>query len=125
MHYAEGSAMPPLLLKLVFNRIANQRAPFFIRAVLRQVSKQVQKGFIDPQLALHIGFWEAELAKHSWFAGGEFTAVDIQMSFPVEAAAARLGYEGKYPRLQSFLERIHARPAYRLALKRGGPFALA
>jgi glutathione S-transferase len=125
MHYAEGSAMPPLLLKLIFGRIAKEPAPFFIRPILKQVSKRVQAVLVDPQLALHAGYWEDELGKHDWFAGDAFTAADVQMSFPVEAAASRVGFGEKYPKLQGFLSRIHARPAYRRALERGGPYALA
>ncbi len=125
LHYAEGSAMPPLLLKLVFNRLASQPAPFFIKPLLRQISKRVQDSYIDPQLALHMGYWEKELSKTSWFAGEEFTAADIQMSFPVEAAASRAEFGDRYPRLRAFLERIHARPAYRRALERGGAYELA
>lgn len=125
LHYAEGSAMPPLLLKLVFNRLASQRAPLFIRPILKQISKRAQDTFIDPQLSLHMGYWEAELSKSNWFAGADFTAADIQMSFPVEAAAARAKAGEKYPRLGAFLERIHSRPAYLRATERGGPYALA
>jgi glutathione S-transferase len=125
MYYAEGSAMPPLLLKLVFGQIAKQRAPLLIRPILKQISKQVQDALIDPQLATHIGFWENELCKYTWFAGEEFTAADIQMSFPAEAAAARAGIGERYPKLQGFLDRIHARPTYQRALERGGPYALA
>jgi glutathione S-transferase len=125
LHYAEGSAMTPLLLKLIFGRIAKEPAPFMIRPVLRQISKRVQNVLVDPQLALHIGYWEDELGKSPWFAGNAFTAADIQMSFPVEAAAARAGLGGRYPKLQSFLKAIQARPAYKRALERGGPYALA
>jgi glutathione S-transferase len=125
LHYAEGSAMPPLLLKLIFRRIAKQPAPFFIRPVLKQISKRVQDTLVDPQLALHIGYWEGELEKYPWFAGDAFSAADIQMSFPVEAAASRAGLDGRFPKLQDFLGRIHSRPAYRRALERGGPYALA
>jgi len=124
LHYAEGSAMPPLLLKLIFSKLAKQRAPFFVRPILKQVSSRVQQMLVDPQLATHIGFWESELGKHTWFAGETFTAADIQMSFPVEAATIRAPFGGKYPKLQSFLERIHSRPAYKRALERGGPYDL-
>jgi glutathione S-transferase len=124
LHYAEGSAMPPLLLKLIFGQIAKQRAPFFVRPILKQISSRVQQLLVDPQLSTHISFWESELGKHSWFAGEAFTAADIQMSFPVEAAAIRAPFEGKYPKLQSFLERIHSRAAYTRALERGGPYSL-
>ncbi|MBV8633399.1 MAG: glutathione S-transferase, partial [Burkholderiaceae bacterium] len=91
LHYAEGSAMPPLLLALVFSRVANAPAPFFVRPIARAIAAKVRKGFIDPQLKLHLDFLEAELGKNTWFAGDEFSAADIQMSFPVEAAAARGG----------------------------------
>jgi glutathione S-transferase len=125
LHYAEGSAMPLLLLKLVFSQLARQRAPFFVRPILKQVSSRVQKVLVDPQLATHVGYWEGELSKHVWFAGEAFTAADIQMSFPVEAAAIRAPFSGKCPKLQSFLDRIHSRPAYKRALERGGPYRLA
>jgi glutathione S-transferase len=124
LHYAEGSAMPPLLLKLIFTRLAKERAPFFVRPILKQISSRVQRLLVDPQLAAHTGFWENELSKHSWFAGEAFTAADIQMSFPVEAAAIRAPFGGKYPKLQDFLERIHSRPGYLRAIERGGPYSL-
>jgi glutathione S-transferase len=124
LHYAEGSAMPPLLLKLIFSRLAKERAPFFVRPVLKQIAKRVQQILVDPQLATHIGFWESELGKHAWFAGETFTAADIQMSFPVEGAAVRAAFGGKYPKLQNFLNHIHNRSAYKRALERGGPYNL-
>jgi glutathione S-transferase len=124
LHYAEGSAMPPLLLKLLFSQLAKQRAPFFARPILKQIASRVQQMLIDPQLALHTGFWESELGKNPWFAGETFTAADIQMSFPVEAAAIRVPFGGKYPELQNFLDRIHSRPAYQRAIERGGPYSL-
>jgi glutathione S-transferase len=116
--------MPPLLLKLIFSQLAKQRAPFFVRPILKQVAGRVQQVLVDPQLTTHTGFWESELGKHTWFAGETFTAADIQMSFPVEAAAVRAPFGGKYPRLQNFLDRIHSRPAYKRALERGGPYSL-
>ncbi len=124
MHYAEGSAMPPLLLKLVFNRIERAKAPFFVRPVARAIARKAKQSFIEPQITLHLDYLEAELGKSTWFAGEEFSAADIQMSFPVEAAAARGGLDARRPRLMAFLERIHARPAYRRALERGGEFKL-
>ena len=125
MHYAEGSLMPPLLLKLVFNRIETGPMPFFVRPVARGIARRVKGTFIEPQIVRHLDYLEAELGKHAWFAGGDFTAADIQMSFPLEAAAARGGLDATRPRLMGFLERIHARPAYRRALEAGGPYALA
>ena len=123
LHYAEGSAMPPLLLKLVFDRIANNPAPWPISAIARRIAGTVQNSFIAPQLKLHLDYLEAELAAHSWFAGEEFTAADVQMSFPLEAAASRAGLNASRPHLAGFLERIRARGAYRRALERGGPYS--
>jgi glutathione S-transferase len=123
LHYAEGSAMPPLLLKLVFDRVANNPAPWPVSAIARRIAGTVTGAFIGPQLKRHLDYMEAELAAHSWFAGEEFTAADVQMSFPLEAAAARAGLDSGRPRLAAFLDRIHARAAYRRALERGGPYS--
>ncbi len=123
LHYAEGSAMPPLLLKLVFDRVANSPTPWPISAIARRIAATVQTTFIGPQLKRHLDYMEAELVAHTWFAGGEFTAADVQMSFPLEAAAARAGLDASRPHLMAFLQRIHAREAYRRALARGGPYS--
>jgi len=122
MHYAEGSAMPPLLLKLVFDRIESGPMPFFIRPIARGIARQVKQSFIAPQLKLHLDYLESELGKSEWFVGNEFTAADIQLSFPLEAAAMRGGLDQSRPRLHAFLQKIHARPAYRRALERGGRY---
>lgn len=124
LHYAEGSAMPPLLLKLVFRRVEKAPMPFFAKPVARRIAGQVQRSFVDPQIALHLDYLEGELGKGAWFGGDTFSVADIQMSFPLEAAAARGGLDAGRPRLWAFLERIHARPAYRRALARGGDYAL-
>jgi glutathione S-transferase len=124
LHFAEGSAMPPLVMKLVFDRLEKSPMPFFVRPVARALAGRVKKGFIEPNLQRQLEFMEAELAARPWFAGSELTAADIQMSFPLEAAAVRGGLDAKRPRLVDFLARIHARPAYRRALERGGEFAI-
>jgi glutathione S-transferase len=123
MHYAEGSLMPLLLLKLLFSRIPS-RLPMVLRPVGRVISGGADKTLISPQFATHFAFLEGELADREWFAGSAFTAADVQMSFPLDAATARVGLGGQYPKLQGFLDRIHARPAYKRALERGGTFAL-
>ncbi len=123
LHYAEGSAMPPMLLSLVFSRIKQAPMPFFARPIARSIADKALQGFVAPQVRLHLDYMEAELGKARWFAGENFSAADIQMSFPVEAAAARAGL-GTYPKLADFLSRIHARPAYQRALEQGGPFDL-
>jgi len=125
LHYAEGSAMPPLLLKLIFDRIGSSPSPFFVRPIIRGIVGKVNGTFIRPQLDLHLDYMEGELAKSAWFAGDDFTAADIQMSFPVEAARARGGLDQGRPKLWRFLERAQQRPAYRAALERGGPYQLA
>ncbi|WP_036138073.1 glutathione S-transferase [Luteibacter sp. 9135] len=125
LHYAEGSAMPPLLLKLVFIRMETAPVPFFAKPVARLMAKGAQKTFIDPQLNLHLDYLENELGVSGWFAGDDFTAADIQMSFPLEAAASRGGLDASRPRLTGFLARIHTRPAYQAALKRGGDYDFA
>jgi glutathione S-transferase len=123
LHYAEGSAMPPLLLKLVFQRLPQGPVPALLRPLVRAISRRAQQRFIDRQLRTHIAFWESELGRSGWFAGDEFSAADIQMSFPLEAAAARAGVPLPQA-VQGFLLRIHARPAYHRALEIGGPFTL-
>lgn len=124
LHYAEGSVMPPLLLKLVFRRVETAPVPFFVRPVAKGIAGKVQQGFVDPQIALHLSYLEDELAKADWFGGAEISVADIVLSFPLEAAAARSGLDDRYPRLQAFLQRIHQRPAYRRALERGGEYSL-
>ena len=124
LHFAEGSAMSPLLLSLIFSRLPKQPMPFFVRPIVRGLSSKVLKTFVEPQLKEQQDYMESELAKSAWFAGETFTAADIQMSFVVEASAARGGLAAEHPLLMSWLERIHARPAYQRALEKGGPYDL-
>ena len=124
LHFAEGSAMPPLLLKLVFDRIERAKMPFFVRPIARGIAAKAKAAIVLPNLKQHLDFLEAELAGRDWFAGGDFSAADIQMSFPVEAARARAGLDASRPRLLAWLDRIHARPAFQRALARGGPYQL-
>jgi len=124
LHYAEGSLMPPLLLKLVFHRVETAKMPFFVKPIAKGIAHKVRHDFIDPQLRLHLDYLESELARSEWFAGEAFSGADIQMSFPLEAAAAGGALGTNRPRLAAWLERIHARPAYLRALERGGPYVL-
>jgi len=125
LHFAEGSAMPPLLLKLIFDKVAQSPMPFFVKPIARGISAKVQAMMVTPNLTRQLDFMESELGKSEWFAGAEFSAADIQMSFPVEAAAQRAGLDASRPKLMAFLKRIHARPAYQRALERGGPYSFA
>ena len=124
LHYAEGSAMTPLLLKLIFAALPT-RSPALVRPIVKAISARAQSGFIDPQIAAHTAYWEAELGKSAWFAGDRFSAADIMMSFPLEAGSSRAPYGPDKPRLKAFLETVHVRPAYQRALERGGPYAYA
>ena len=115
--------MPPMLLSLVFSRLRKAPMPFFARPIARGIADKAITTFVGPQVKLHLDYMDAELGKTPWFAGDQFSAADIQMSFPVEAAAVRAGLDA-YPNLAGFLARIHGRPAYQRALEQGGPFDL-
>mgnify|MGYP001819832690 FL=1 len=123
LHYAEGSLMPMMLLKLIFDRLAHPPMPLVMRPAAALIALGVKGKFITPRLKDQLDFIEGELAKSTWFAGDEFTAADIQMSFPLEAAVARGAIGEDRPHIRKFVTRIHSRPAYKRALKRGGPYA--
>lgn len=118
LHYAEGSLMPLLLMKLVFNKVKTD-APFLVRPIARTIAGTVSRRFLDPNLRTHLAFLAEHLGTHAWFAGDDFTAADVQMSYPVEGAVARAG-DAISPKLTEWLARIQARPAYRRAIERGG-----
>jgi len=122
LHYAEGTAMPPLLMKLIFDRIETEPMPFFVKPIAKGIAAKVKKMFILPNIDNNLNFLEAELGKSAWFAGDAFTAADVQISFILEAAASRGGLDARYPKLMDWLARIHARPAYLRALERGGKY---
>jgi glutathione S-transferase len=111
LHYAEGSLMPPLLVMLVIRRLG----------ILGRPARAPIQAMIDK----HLSWLETELAERPWFAGEEFSAADVMMSFPLEAARHRAGLDAALPNLTDWLERIHARPAYGAALAKGGPYAYA
>jgi glutathione S-transferase len=125
LHFAEGTAMPPLLMKLIFDRIKSTKMPFFAKPIAKAIADNVLSSFVGPNLNRQLDFMEAELGKTEWFAGAEFSAADIQMSFPLEAAQQRAGLNASRPKLMEFLKKIHARPAYKKALERGGPYSFA
>ena len=124
LHFAEGSAMPPLVMALVFNRLKKAPMPFFARPIAKAIADKVLDGFIKPDLKRQLVFMESELASRPWFTGRAFTAADVMMSFPIEAASSRGALKSNFPNLSGFLERIHERPAYKRALDRGGPYSL-
>jgi len=123
LHYAEGSAMPLLLMKLIFGRLPTS-VPTLIRPIARLICNGVLGRMVDPQLKRHLDYLEGELRSSTWFAGNTFTAADIQMSFPIEGLRSRGGLDAQYPKLLTYLDSIHGRPAYQRALQRGGPYEL-
>ena len=125
MHYAEGSLMNWLVMKLVFVTIPTQPMPFFVRPIARQLCAKVQAQLIDPNLETALSFMEAHLARHAWFAGEQISLADFQMSFAVVAALARGADAARFPKLSAFKTRIEARPAYGRALARGGPVLMS
>ena len=124
MHFAEGTMMPPLLLKLIFDRIESGPMPFFVKPIARGIAQRAKGMMVTPNLERLLTFMESELGSREWFAGPAFSAADIQMSFPLEAASARGGLDEKHPKLCAFLKTIHARPAYQRALEKGGKYEL-
>ncbi len=119
MHYAEGSLMPPLLIKLIIGQLRGDQVPFFIRPVAKGIADKIDKQYTDAEITTHFAFIEAHLASREWFAGGQFTAADVQMSFPIEAGAMRSSTPIG-PNTRAWLERIQKRPAYQRAMEKGG-----
>lgn len=123
LHYAEGSAITPFLFKLIFDKIETSPMPFFVRPIARKISEAVKSGWINSQIKLHLDYLEDEIGKTGWFAGNEFSAADIMMSYPLEAAASDPKGLGR-KNLIAFHEKLLSRPAYRRAIERGGPFSV-
>ena len=125
MHYAEGSLMNWLVMKLVFMTIPTQPMPFFVRPIAREICKKVQKQLIDPNLQTSTAFIEDHLGKNKWFAGDRLTLADFQMSFAVSALTSRAEDAARCPNLSAYIKRMEARPAYQRALAKGGPVVMA
>ena len=125
MHFAEGSLMNWLVMKLVFMTIPTQPMPFFVRPIARQLCAQVLKKLVDPNVNSALAYIEDHLGKHAWFAGEQLTIADFQMSFPVEAALARGADHKRHPMQSAYKARMEARPAYRRALEKGGPVVMS
>lgn len=126
MHYAEGSLMNWLVMKLVFMTIPTQPMPFFVRPIARALCAAVQSKLTDPNLETALNFMEAHLARNTWFCGDAISIADFQMSFAVEAALARgAGVATRFPKLAAYQKRMQARPAYQRAVEKGGPVLMA
>lgn len=125
LHYAEGSLMPPLLVGLITARLRTAKMPFFVKPVASRIATQIDSTFTLPRLKQHFIFIESHLANRDWFSANHLTVADIQMSFPLEAAASRGVLTNSYPNISAFVNRVHARPGYQAALKRGGEYDFA
>lgn len=122
LHYAEGSLMPPLLVRLIFDTMENAPLPFFIKPLVKAISGKVNANFTAGEISLHTNFLEEILSKRDFITGSDFTAADIQMSYPVDGLLSRgrlEPHEGKS--IRAYLKRIQGRPAYERALEKGGP----
>ncbi|MAX33470.1 MAG: glutathione S-transferase [Halomonadaceae bacterium] len=124
LHHAEGSAMPPLVMTLVFSRLDKPPVPALIRPIARLLANGVKTKFLDPQIRDLLAFWEGECGQHAWLSGETFSAADIQMSFPLLALEGQ-GRLGDYPRLTDLLARMRERKAYQRAVEKGGEFSMS
>ncbi|WP_417615762.1 glutathione S-transferase [Oceanisphaera sp.] len=122
LHYGEGSLMPPLLMRHVFDKVQQAPMAFFIRPLVKKIVAGVERAFLNQQIHTHLNFVADHLACHEWFLGESFSAADIQMSFPLEAAMHRAEMADSYPRLKAYVTRLQARPAYLRALEKGGSY---
>ncbi|HEY6882335.1 MAG TPA: glutathione S-transferase [Polyangiales bacterium] len=123
LHYAEGSLMPLMVMALVMSAVSRRKMPFFVKPIANTIVEGINRAFLKPQIKTHLEFVDNELSVRPWFAGDDFSAADIQMSFALEGAAARMSVSG-YPHISAFLARATARPAYRRALEKGGKYDL-
>lgn len=123
LHYAEGSLMPLLVMKLIFSRMGKPPVPWLLRPIGSAFGKGVQKGYLDKQLSTHREFIEQHLAKNAWFAGSQFSIADVQMSFPIQALSAR-GGAASSTAIQAWLNKVQNRAAWQRALQKGGEVKL-
>lgn len=125
LHAAEGSYMPPLVMALFLGRMETAPMPFFAKPIARKLTKAVRDGYLTHTTKALFDYLDTELSKNQWLVGGDFTAADVIMSFPAEAALARVDAAKAAKNLRAYVDRLHARPAYKRALEKGGPYAFA
>jgi glutathione S-transferase len=123
LHYAEGSLMSPLLLKLVFDKVKSSKMPFFVKPIANAIANKVMAGFVTPNIRNHFVYVEDHLSQQAYFTGDAITGADIQMSFPLEASVARgIITEQSHPHIHRYVRAFQARPAYQAALEKGGAY---
>ena len=116
--------MPLLVMTLVFRRVPKSRMPFFAKPVAKNITRRVIGSYIQPQVDTQLKVLNDHLQQRDWLVADRFTCADIQLSYPLEAAAGRYGLGDAYPALSAYLERLRARPAYQVAIDKGGPVTL-
>jgi len=119
LHYAEGSLMPPLLVRLILSRLRSAPMPFFVKPIARGIADKVDQSYTNPAIDLHFGFVERTLAERPYFAGGEFSIADIQMIYAIEGLLSRAS--GERPNIEAWRDRVTSRPAFERAESKGGP----
>ena len=124
MHYAEGSLMPPLLVRLILDTLRKAKVPFFIKPIAKGIADKIDGNYTTPALEQHFRFIEDHLSSNAWFAGEEFSAADIQMSYPIEAGLPRARLTTATPSAKAWVKKFQARPAYQRAIEKGGPIDL-
>jgi len=125
LHFSEGTLMPPLVMNLVLTKAKTSPMPFFIKPIAKAIIDKIVAGFSGPNIQRCLGFIEAHLTENNWFCGNQFSAADIQMSFPLEASAAAKVINENYPNTLAYIKRFQALPAYQAGLKKGGDYAYA
>lgn len=121
LHFAEGSLMPLLVMKLVMMKVPHNPMPFFAKPFAKGLSNKVQENFISPRLSTQLAFIETSLAQRPWFTGEHLSGADIQMSFPLMAASGRVNL-ATYPNIERFIKRVESQASYQAALTKGGTF---
>jgi glutathione S-transferase len=123
LHYAEGSLMSPLLLKIVFDKVKSSKMPFFVKPIAHGIANKVMSSFVTPNIKRHFQYVENHLSDKPYFTGDRITGADIQMSFPLEASVARGSItEDSHPHIYRYVRTFQQRPAYQAALKKGGTY---
>lgn len=125
LHFAEGTLMPQLLLKMIFEKIVKGSMPFFVKPIAKGIMKKIMASYVGPNITNNLDFIESHLKNNQWFAGEKLSGADFQMSFPLEAWVARNKTDKNHPEIIAYVKRYQARAAYQKALESGGTYDYA
>lgn len=124
MHFAEGTLMPPMVAKLVFDKVRANAKPFFVKMIANKIADKVMSAYFGPNIAANMEYVNTHLSNNEWFAGEKISGADFQMSFPLEASVAR-GVTKQFPAIEAFVSKVHQRDGYVNALEKGGEYDYA